>query len=64
MKECFEKILFAVGCSVLFSGCSTSDYQSLAKAALSKNPEVVLKSFATSKSVQYAANPKKNSRVI
>lgn len=54
-----KKYFFAVGCSVLFSGCSTSDYQSLAKAALSKNPEVVLKSFATSKSVQYAANPKK-----
>lgn len=54
-----KKYFFAVGCSVIFFGCSTSDYQSLARAAVSKNPEGVLKSFATNKGIQYATNPKK-----
>ncbi len=55
MKNYF--LLFT--CSVVFLGCSASDYQSLTRAALSKNPEVVLKSFVTNKGVQYATNPKK-----
>jgi membrane-bound lytic murein transglycosylase C len=54
-----KKWFLLFSCSVIFLGCSTSDYQSLARAALSQNPDVVLKSFATSKGVQYATNPKK-----
>lgn len=49
--------LFIFTCSFIFLGCSTSDYQSIARAAISKNPSGVLKSFATAKSMQYAANP-------
>lgn len=42
----------------IFSGCTSSDYNSLARVVLSKNPKVALKSFATSKSTQYITNPK------
>ncbi|WP_024954415.1 murein transglycosylase domain-containing protein [Sulfurospirillum arcachonense] len=50
--------LFLFICSIVFLGCSTSDYQSLARAAVSKNPNAILKSYATTKGVQYASNPK------
>ncbi len=43
----------------LLAGCSTSDYHSLATAAMSRNPSSVLESYARNKTIQYAKNPKK-----
>lgn len=44
--------------TLIFSGCSTSDYTQLASAVVSKNPSYALESFARNKSIQYAINPK------
>jgi membrane-bound lytic murein transglycosylase C len=44
---------------MLFLGCSTSDYQSIARAALSKNPQSAFESFASAKGTEYATNPKR-----
>ncbi|WP_428026356.1 murein transglycosylase domain-containing protein [Arcobacter sp.] len=41
------------------SSCSVSDVESIARAAISKNPTSAFKSIATSKSIQYSTNPKK-----
>jgi membrane-bound lytic murein transglycosylase C len=46
----------------LFSGCTTSDYASIANAALSKNPSSAFEVYARNKSVQYASNPDKLSK--
>ncbi|MGD9595968.1 MAG: murein transglycosylase domain-containing protein [Wolinella sp.] len=39
-------------------GCSLSDYQSIARAALSKDPSAAASALARQKSLQYAKNPK------
>ncbi len=53
-------IRFALIFSVFFlSSCSVSDVESIARAAISKNPTSAFKSIATSKSIQYSTNPKK-----
>ncbi len=46
----------------LLCGCTVSDYQSLATAAISRNPTVAFEGFARNKSIQYAANPKRLSK--
>lgn len=43
----------------LLSGCTRSDYSSIASAVISKNPTSALESYARNKTVQYASNPKK-----
>lgn len=53
-----KSFIFTFTCSIVFFGCATSDYQSLARAVVSQNPKGVLQSFATNKSIQYATNPK------
>ena len=50
---------------VLFlSGCSFSDVNSIATAAMSKNPTAALKALAQAKSISYATNPNKLSSDI
>jgi len=46
----------------LLSGCTTSDYTSIASAAISQNPSHAFESYARNKSIQYASNPDKLSR--
>ena len=56
-----QYILFA--CTLFFlGGCTTSDYASIAHAALSKNPSSAFEVYARNKSVQYASNPDKLSK--
>ena len=43
----------------MFIGCGTSDYTSIARAAISKNPSAAFEAFGRTKAVHYAANPKK-----
>ena len=43
----------------LFTGCTTSDYVSIANAAISQNPSYAFESYARHKSIQYATSPKK-----
>lgn len=43
----------------LLSGCTTSDYASIAHAAISKNPSSAFEAYARNKLVQYASNPDK-----
>jgi len=43
----------------LLTGCTTSDYTSIAAAVVSKNPSYALESYAKNKTIQYASNPKK-----
>lgn len=54
-----KKHILFLSFTILFSGCSTSDYQSIARAALSKNPQSAFESFASAKGTQYATNPKR-----
>lgn len=52
------KRFFAFILSIFFiAGCSVSDYQSIAKAALSSDPVSAAQNIAINKGVQYAANP-------
>jgi membrane-bound lytic murein transglycosylase C len=41
------------------SSCSVSDVQSVARAAISKDPSAVIKAMARDKTIQYTTNPKK-----
>ncbi|HIP44956.1 MAG TPA: DUF3393 domain-containing protein [Sulfurospirillum arcachonense] len=43
----------------LLSGCTTSDYASIAHAAISKNPSSAFEAYTRNKLVQYASNPDK-----
>ncbi|WP_419763929.1 MAG: murein transglycosylase domain-containing protein [Arcobacter sp.] len=53
-------IRFSLVFLVLFlSSCSVSDVQSVARAAISKDPSAVIKAMARDKSIQYTTNPKK-----
>ena len=45
--------------TLLFTGCSTGDIQSITVAALSKNPSAAFQSLAKNKTTQYAVNPKR-----
>ena len=47
----------SLGICLILWGCSASDYQSLARAALSKDPSTAAKIFASTKSIQYAKDP-------
>ncbi len=52
------KQFFIFTCMIfLLSGCTTSDYTSIATAAISHNPSLALKKYARNKSIQYATNP-------
>jgi membrane-bound lytic murein transglycosylase C len=56
-----QYILFT--CTLFFlSGCTSSDYASIAHAAISKNPSSAFEAYARNKSVQYASNPDKLSK--
>ena len=56
-----QYILFT--CTViLFFGCTSSDYTSIAIAAASRNPTAAFEGFAKSKTIQYASNPDKFSK--
>ncbi len=46
------------------SSCSVSDVQSIARAAISKDPASAIRTIATNKSIQYTTNPKKLSNDI
>ena len=43
----------------LFTGCTTGDYTSIVTATLSRNPTAAFESYARSKTIQYAVNPKR-----
>lgn len=43
----------------LFVGCGASDYRSIARAAVSKNPSAAFEAFGKNRAATYAANPKK-----
>jgi len=43
--------------TLLFTGCNTSDIQSITTAALSKNPTAAFQSIARKKTTQYTVNP-------
>lgn len=58
-----NKVLF-IFLIIIFTGCSVSDVQSIANAAISNNPSLVLKQMAKNKSLEYATNPKKLSKDI
>jgi len=60
MKNKFTLILV----SVLLSGCSMGDVQSITTAVLSQNPSSAFQSLAKSKSISYATNPKRLSADI
>lgn len=53
-----QYILFIWTLFVL-TGCTVSDYTSIAIAVTSKNPSYALESYAKHKSIQYATNPKR-----
>lgn len=46
------------------SSCSVSDVQSVARAAISKDPVSAIRTIATNKSIQYTTNPKRLSNDI
>ncbi|PLY09480.1 MAG: lytic murein transglycosylase [Arcobacter sp.] len=53
-------IRFALIFIVFFlTSCSVSDVQSVARAAISKDPSAVIKAMARDKTIQYTTNPKK-----
>jgi len=53
-------IKFVLVFLVLFlTSCSVSDVQSVARAAISKDPSAVIKAMARDKTIQYTTNPKK-----
>ncbi len=60
MKNKFILILF----TLLLTGCSMGDVQSITTAVLSKDPSYAFKSLAKSKSISYATNPRKLSSDI
>jgi membrane-bound lytic murein transglycosylase C len=45
--------------TLLFTGCSTGDIQSITTAALSKNPTIAFQSLAKVRATQYTINPQK-----
>lgn len=57
------KIVF-IALMVLFTGCSVSDYQRVARITVSPNPIEATKGFVIDKSVRYAINPKALKRDI
>ncbi|MBE0496192.1 MAG: DUF3393 domain-containing protein [Campylobacterales bacterium] len=60
MMQCFLVVVVAV----VLTGCARSDYVNIAQAALSKDPSAAARSFARTKSVQYAANPEQLARDV
>lgn len=57
---------YLIHTAVLFSltGCVTSDYDSIIRASISKDPSAAFGVLAKNKSIAYAANPKQLSRDI
>ncbi len=53
-----KKNLLIFSSIFLLSGCSSSDIYNFSKATISKDPSAAFKSLATSKSINYASNPK------
>jgi membrane-bound lytic murein transglycosylase C len=53
-----KKYLTVLCIAFLFIGCASSDYQSIVRAGMSKNPSVALKGFARHKSIRYIQHPK------
>jgi membrane-bound lytic murein transglycosylase C len=45
--------------TLLFTGCTTGDIQSITSAALSKNPTIAFQNIAKTKTTQYVVNPTK-----
>ena len=54
-----KKYIFIIFIIFILAGCSASDIQSVASAAVSKNPAYAFKSLAKAKSITYASNPKR-----
>ena len=51
-------VLIKIAVFLIFTGCSVSDYQTIAEAVISKNPGSVLKSYAYRKRNYYITHPK------
>lgn len=60
MKRYIAFIIIAI----LLTGCGASDYSSILRASISKDPSTAFKLLAKNKSIQYAKNPKQFSRDI
>ena len=59
-----KRYLIFVIIAILLSGCGTSDYSSILRASISKDPSAAFKVLAKNKSIQYAANPSRLSSDI
>ncbi len=53
-----KKLVTILFISFLMLGCTGSDYSSIMRAGMSKNPTLALKSFARNKSTYYISHPK------
>ena len=59
-----KRYLIFIIIAVLLTGCGASDYSSILRASLSKDPSTAFKVLAKNKSIQYATNPEQLSRDI
>lgn len=59
-----KKYLIFIIIAIVLSGCGASDYSSILRASISKDPSAAFKVLAKNKSIQYAANPSQLSRDI
>ncbi len=59
-----KRKLVSIFIVLFFIGCSSSDIQSIATAAINQNPTAAFESLARSKSLSYATNPEKLSADI
>ncbi|WP_455757529.1 murein transglycosylase domain-containing protein [Sulfurimonas sp.] len=57
-----KKYLIFIALLLSFTACGVNDYNSIIRAAISKDPSAAFGVLAKNKSIEYAANPKKLSR--
>ena len=59
-----KRYIIFVLIAILLTGCGPSDYSSILKASISKDPSAAFKVLAKNKSIQYVSNPNRLSRDI
>ena len=59
-----KRYIIFVLIAIFLTGCGPSDYSSILKASISKDPSAAFKVLAKNKSIQYVANPNRLSRDI
>ena len=59
-----KRYIIFVLIAIFLTGCGPSDYSSILKASISKDPSAAFKVLAKNKSIQYVANPNRLSKDI